>query len=98
MAQPGQTAAVISGYLAAMEPTPEAFLAISTTYGSSIPLPTNGHGWAEANLGPSTKARLRSTAAWEHLRRRIFPEAAMAPQAGRIAAGISGSLAATASM
>lgn len=44
----GPTAVAISGSLAAKVSTPSETMAISTTFGSSAPLPTSGRGWEEA--------------------------------------------------
>src|SRR6202041_2552987 len=49
----GLTARAISGWLGDMALLPTTMTPSSTTYGSSFPPPTNGHGWRVSAPSPS---------------------------------------------
>ena len=95
----GPTAVATSGSLGAMATMPTAFMANSTTFGSTSLPRRNGHGWAEATRSPGGAAAIpECTARWVYLLPGTSPEAANSLQSGPIAAAISGSLGALAMM
>src|SRR6266403_765185 len=70
----GPTARAISGYLAATAQIRLAGMALSTTFGSTIRPPTNGHGWAETARSPAQiVTRPVSMAAWVRQPLGTFP-------------------------
>jgi len=96
--QTGPTATAISGSLGAMAPMPSAMSATSAMCGSSIPPRMIGRGWAEAALSAAMADSPECTALWVHRLLATFLVAAMPPTVGQMAAAISGSLGAMATM